>query len=94
MSFNAGWAFGPATAGFLATKGYLWLFVGDAATTVLFGLVALFALPKDGHHARRDSSWTEAFMAVRGDCSFLQIALAAFCVALVFMQMSSTFGVQ
>jgi MFS family permease len=34
MSFNAGWAFGPATAGFLAAKGFFWLFVGDAATSV------------------------------------------------------------
>ena len=40
MSFNAGFAFGPATAGFLAAFGYFWLFAGDAATSVLFGLVA------------------------------------------------------
>ena len=33
MAFNAGWAFGPATAGFLAEHGYFWLFVGDAATS-------------------------------------------------------------
>src|SRR5580765_5389428 len=31
MAFNAGWAFGPATAGLLAKKSFLWLFVGDAA---------------------------------------------------------------
>src|SRR5882672_772724 len=46
MAFNAGWAFGPATAGFLAERGYFWLFVGDSATSALFGLVALFALPR------------------------------------------------
>src|SRR5947207_1350544 len=46
MSLNAGFAFGPATAGFLVKKSYLWLFVGDAATSVLFGLVAWFALPR------------------------------------------------
>ena len=46
MAFNAGWAFGPATAGFLAERGYFWLFAGDAATSVLFGLVALLSLPR------------------------------------------------
>src|SRR5207249_11803488 len=45
MAFNAGWAFGPATAGFLAGRGYFWLFVGDAVTSLLFGVVAFFALP-------------------------------------------------
>ncbi|HXJ14085.1 MAG TPA: MFS transporter, partial [Candidatus Limnocylindrales bacterium] len=45
MSFNAGWAFGPATAGFLANHGYMWLFIGDAATSLLFGIVAWLALP-------------------------------------------------
>ncbi|MEJ0088561.1 MAG: MFS transporter [Limisphaerales bacterium] len=60
MAFNAGWAFGPATAGFLATKGFFWLFVGDAATSVLFGLVALLALPKDNHRPQSKNGWSEA----------------------------------
>ncbi len=93
MAFNAGWAFGPATAGFLATKGYFWLFAGDAATSVLFGLVALFALPKDTIHMKRNNSWSEAFKVVRRDRNFHQIILASFFVAFVFMQMASSFGV-
>jgi len=93
MSFNAGWAFGPATAGFLATKGFFWLFVGDAATCILFGLVALFALPKEARIERRANSWGEALRAVRQDRGLHQILLASFCVALVFMQMSSSYGV-
>jgi MFS family permease len=94
MSFNAGWAFGPATAGFLAAKGFFWLFAGDAATSVLFGLVVWLALPRDARHQRRESSWLEAFGTMRRDRRFHQIILASFFVALVFMQMSSTFGVQ
>jgi MFS family permease len=93
MSFNAGWAFGPAAAGFLATKGFFWLFVGDAATCVLFGLVALFALPKEDRIERRANSWGEAIRSVRQDRGFHQIMLASFCVAFVFMQMSSSYGV-
>jgi len=45
-AFNAGWAFGPAIAGFLAERGYFWLFAGDALTSVLYGVLAFFALPK------------------------------------------------
>jgi MFS family permease len=94
MSFNAGWAFGPATAGFLATKGFFWLFVGDAATSVLFGLVVLLALPRDTSHQRRESSWSEAIGEIRRDRKFHRIILASFLIAFVFMQMASTFGVQ
>jgi MFS family permease len=93
MSFNAGWAFGPATAGFLATKGFFWLFVGDAATSALFGLVAWLALPKDTHRPRSDNGWSEAIRVVRRDRNFHQIILASLFVAFVFMQMSSTFSV-
>jgi MFS family permease len=93
MSFNAGWAFGPATAGFLATKGYFWLFLGDAATCVLFGLVALFALPRETKIERRANSWGQALRAVRQDRGLQQIMLSSLCVAVVFMQMSSSFGV-
>src|SRR5579859_69318 len=52
MAFNAGWAFGPATAGLLAKKSFTLLFLGDAATSVLYGLVAWFALPAGLRGAR------------------------------------------
>jgi MFS family permease len=93
MSFNAGWAFGPATAGFLATKGFFWLFVGDAATSILFGLVALLALPRDANSQRTGGCWSETFREVRRDRKFHRIILASFLIAFVFMQMASTFGV-
>src|SRR5471030_2024832 len=49
MALNAGFAFGPATAGFIAGRGFFWLFAGDAATSALFGIVALVALPEVAH---------------------------------------------
>ena len=93
MSFNAGWAFGPATAGFLAAKGFFWLFVGDAATSILFGLVVLLMLPRDTSRQRRESRWSEAISEIRQDRKFHRIILASFLIAFVFMQMASTFGV-
>src|SRR5438552_17464239 len=45
MAINAGFAFGSATAGSLAKKSFLWLFVGNAATSLLYDVLAWFALP-------------------------------------------------
>ena len=94
MSFNAGWAFGPATAGFLVTKGFFWLFAGNAAASALFGLVALLALPKDTRGSRRASGWCEAARVIRQDRRLLQAMLASLAIAFVFMQMTSTYGIQ
>lgn len=93
LAFNAGWAFGPATAGLLAAKGFFWLFVGDAATSILFGLLAMLALPRDANQPPKENHWIQAVRAVRQDRRFHQIMLASFCVGFVFMQMSSSFGV-
>jgi MFS family permease len=93
VTFNAGFAFGPATAGLLAAYGYIWLFAGDALTSALFGLIALLALPRvierstNGH-----AKWREVLTVLRGDKRFQQLLLANLAVSLVFMQMASTFG--
>jgi len=93
MAINAGFAFGPATAGFLAARGFFWLFAGDAATSALFGVVALFALPEVRHPPEERVGWAEAARTLRGDRRLHRVLLAAFGVGLIFVQMSSTFGV-
>lgn len=92
LALNAGWAFGPATAGFLAKHTYLLLFVGDAITSVLFGLVAWFALPHGQRAQVQESGWGEAARVMLRDRRFQQVLLASIPVAFVFYQMSSTFG--
>jgi len=92
MAFNAGWAFGPATAGFLAERGYFWLFVGDAVTSVLFGLVAFFALPRGVRSQQAESKWPDALGVLRHDRRFHQVLMASFAIALVFFQINSTYG--
>ena len=94
MAFNAGWAFGPATAGFLAEHSFFWLLLGDAATSALFGLVAFCALPRGVRPVQRESGWNDALKALRHDRQFHQVLLAAFAIALVFFQMFSTFGLE
>jgi MFS family permease len=93
VTLNAGFAFGPATAGLLAAYGYVWLFVGDALTSALFGLIALLALPRVRPVSTSgDANWRAVLTVVRGDKRFQQLLLANFAVSLVFMQMASTFG--
>jgi len=92
VTFNAGFAFGPATAGLLAGFGYIWLFLGDALTSALFGLVALLALPRVAKSHTNGANWSDVISVVRGDKRFQQLLLANFAVSLVFMQMASSFG--
>ena len=91
-ALNAGWAFGPATAGFLARHSFLWLFVGDAATSALFGLVAWIALPHGIRASRQAAEWRKALGWMRHDKRLHKLLAAQFAIALVFLQMSSTFG--
>jgi len=92
LAFNAGWAFGPATAGFLAEHSFFWLFVGDAVTSALFGVVAWTALPHGVRSSQKESGWMDALKVLRRDRRFLQFLAASLAIALVFFQMSSTFG--
>src|SRR5205085_1196026 len=90
MSFNAGWAFGPATAGLLAQKSFLWLFVGDAATSILYGVVAWFALPAGVRGMRAGNAFGETLRVVREDKRFRQVLFASLTIWLVFVQVFST----
>jgi MFS family permease len=92
VSFNAGFAFGPATAGLLAAYGYFWLFAGDAATSALFGLVALLALPQGSRSDTQNASWSDALRVLRCDRKLHQLLLANFAIGLVFFQLASTYS--
>src|SRR3954471_16990849 len=92
LAFNAGWAFGPATAGFLAAHSFFWLFIGDAFTSVLFGFVALIALPRGVRKQGKESGWLEALNGLAENKRFHRVLLSSLAIALVFFQMSSTFG--
>ncbi|HZZ20174.1 MAG TPA: MFS transporter [Opitutaceae bacterium] len=92
MFINAGFAFGPATAGFIAGHGFFWLFAGDAGTSVLFGIVAIFALPEGSHASADKVGWKQAVGAIAADRRLHRMLLAALGCALIFSQMTATFG--
>jgi len=94
LSFNAGWAFGPATAGFLATRSFTWLFIGDAATSLLFGLVAWFALPAGLRVGEVQAKWGVALKHIISDRRLLQVLAASFVIALGFFQFTSSYALE
>jgi MFS family permease len=94
MALNAGFAFGPATAGLLAKYSFLWLFLGDAATSILFGLVAWVALPAGLRSTRVANAWLDTFRVLRDDRRFRQVVLAVLAVGLVFVQVLSTMSLE
>jgi MFS family permease len=92
-SLNAGWALGMATAGFVSTEySYQWLFIGDAMTSTLFGIIAWVTLPHGLRASGVAAKWSTALRVMRHDTRFHKLLLGQFAIALVFLQMSSTFG--
>jgi MFS family permease len=94
MAFNAGWAFGPAVAGLLAKKSFLWLFVGDAVTSVLYGIVAWAALPEGRAGTQEAGTLRDTFRVVRDDARFRQVLLSSLVIGLVFVQVFSTMSLE
>ncbi len=92
LAFNAGWAFGPAAAGLLADHSFSWLFIGDAASSLLFGLVAWFALPHGVRSSQKEAGWGPALREMKKDRVFRQLLWASLVIAPTFFQLSSTYG--
>jgi MFS family permease len=86
LAVNAGFAFGPAVAGFLADRSFFLLFLGDAATSIVFGVIALVALPHGTRSRRSEERRGEAFRTILADRAFLLFCLATLVAALVYMQ--------
>ncbi|MCP5517519.1 MAG: MFS transporter [Verrucomicrobiales bacterium] len=101
FAINAGWAVGPAVAGFVAQHSYHWLFAGDAATSALFALIALAGLPREARSSpgnwravwRAPQSLIAACRQALGDPPFARLLTAALFAAVVFMQIFTVLGV-
>ncbi len=95
FSINLAFACGMMTAGLLASSSFFWLFVADAGTTAILGIIVLFGLERGiGRAPSRNAGWGEAVPVIAKDFAFLRVALASFLIAVVFWQTSSTFGLQ
>lgn len=92
LMFNLAWAIGLAVGGFVAERSFTALFVADAATSAIFGVISLVALP----HGTRTSKAEErevggAFSAILRDRGFLLVLAGIFAGSLIYSQSLSTF---
>lgn len=91
FAVNLGWSLGPACAGWLAEHSFTWLFLGDAATSAVFGIIALFALPKGNPSPPEKAGWSLALKDIATNRAFLGLAAAQVFFAFTFRQMNTTF---
>lgn len=89
-AINAGIAAGPAVAGFLAERFFLWLFLGDAATSIVFGCVAFVALPRGRPATQTVPTPGGLLQALRTDPLLLRVLVGMFCAVFVLFQLAVT----
>ncbi len=108
LAINLGVAIGTASAGFLADRSFALLFLGDAATSVVFGVVAALALPAHasshplaGETTKEAQPESRSVRARRGllaallaDRRFMLFLLASTLSGFVYFQSLSTLGLQ
>jgi MFS family permease len=92
FAINLGFAFGPATAGFLANRSFFILFAADAATSVAYGIIAIFALPQGLRTYSKEERAGEAVRTALNDPRVVAFLAAAMLAASVDYQMGSTFA--
>jgi MFS family permease len=91
LAINLGFTVGPAAAGLLAEYSFTWLFVGDAVTSIVYGIVALVAFPEGQRVSRHEERRGEGLQTIVHDRGFLVFLAASTAGALVYMQSSATF---
>ena len=78
FAINLGFAFGPATAGFLAERSFFWLFAVDAATSFVYGVVAFLALPHGVRASASSEKPGEGLRVALGHRAFTLFLLSTF----------------
>ncbi|HKR65815.1 MAG TPA: MFS transporter [Thermoanaerobaculia bacterium] len=93
FAINLGFACGPIIAGFLADRSFVYVFLGDAATSVVFGTVALLALPHGLRSKASEEKGAEGLRYALGDRAFMIFLAATLCITWVEFQLHSTYPV-
>ncbi len=90
LAINAGFAIGPAVGGWLAGQSFFTLFVADAASSAVFGLLALFFLPRGTLSTGHEASWAPALAALRKCRPFLALGLGCLVLNIALRQSVGT----
>ncbi|MGI8605129.1 MAG: MFS transporter [Verrucomicrobiales bacterium] len=89
IAVNAGFAFGPAVAGWLAQRSFFAVFAADAATSIAFGVIALFLLPRGNICPHAGGGWMPALRSVALNRNFVALCIGCL-VANVALRQSIT----
>ena len=90
-SENVAFAGGMALGGFVANTSFLWLFIGDAASSVVYGLIALGALPEGLRVSRAEEVRRGGGLSgVAADPAFLLFLVATVLLAFIYFQPQAT----
>jgi MFS family permease len=91
LAINVGWAGGLALGGLLAERSFDLVFIGDAATSIAFGVISLALLPHGTRTKRREETHlTSARASILADRGFLLFLAAVLVTAAVYSQNVST----
>lgn len=86
---NLGFSLAPILAGFMARYNYFLLFIGDALTTFIFGLIVLARIPEtrpaEASHAAH-TSINERIRQVRREPLLLAFSALALFIGVIYMQ--------
>ena len=86
---NLGFSLAPILAGFMAHYNYLLLFIGDALTTFIFGLIVLARVPEtrpaEASHAAH-ATFKERVNQVRREPLLLAFSALALFIGVIYMQ--------
>ena len=94
LAINLGFAAGPAVGGFLATRSFTFLFVGDALTSLVYAVIAIAALPnRVGEHGEAPQR-RSALPVILRDRPFLLFIASTLMASTVFMQHVSSYPLQ
>jgi MFS family permease len=93
FAINLGFATGPIVAGFLAGRSFVAIFLADAATSVLFGIVALVALPHGVRSKASEEKMHGGLRVALADRALMIFLGATLCITWVEFQLHSTFPV-
>jgi MFS family permease len=87
---HVGFAAGAAIAGYLAKEHIVWVFFTDAATSVIFGLMALLALPEGRRVTASEDRAGGSYARILTDRAFVLLFLASMFVAFIYAQQQTT----
>jgi MFS family permease len=94
LAINLGFAVGPATAGLLAEQSFFLIFLGDALTSVAFGVIALVALPEGVRTRRSEEQRAEGVRTMLRDHAFTLFLISSLLGAFVYFQGQTTLPLQ